>query len=399
MKDFRPRLQRRFQRQQHFAKRYSPLYSRLFGLVGQWLERKPGLDAVADWLVEVSCQRSSFEVPLLLLAALHRDILTGEAATADLACYYPTAGGNRLAEGKDLERLLRNSIIKRQDVLANFIATATVQTNEVARGLCWLMPALWTGWRSFHLVELGAAAGLNLAADEQQYCLYKAGQGREPSVALCDLGRGRYGCFSVACVEDFFIPGPLVLTPMAKINILSRTGCDLAPCLLGSKAEERNLAAFVWGDQLERLQGLYNGIAALRALATEGRPIRLVSAHLPDDLDVFLHEDLAIADDAPVVLFNTYISTYLEDRGASLCPRLAAWARQKKQPLLWLQWETDWQGQARGLCPPEFGQVAWTADLWQEGRHYHWHLAWVHPHGTSVHWLPGAHAWLKFWQS
>lgn len=398
MKDFRLRLQRRFQRQQHFAATYSPLYSRLFGLIGQWLARTQGLDAVADWLVEVSCGRPTFEVPLLLLAGLHRDVLAGETATADLASYYPTAGGKSSPQAKELADLLRNSIVNRQDILANFIATATVQTNETARGLCWLMPALCTGWRAFHLVELGAAAGLNLAADEHRYRLCKARQHGESNTGSRDLGKGRYGNFFVVCAGDTPSYDSLAAMPMAGINILSRTGCDLAPCLLRNKTDERNLAAFVWGDQPLRLQGLYDGIAALRALAAEDRPIRLVPANLPDDLDVFLHESLAIADNAPVVLFNSYMSTYLDDRGASLRPRLAAWAGQKKQPLLWLQWETDWKGLDRGVYPPKFGQLAWTADLWQGGRHYHWHLAWVHPHGASVHWLPDAHAWMKFWQ-
>ena len=62
--------------------------------------------------------------------------------------------------------------------------------------------------------------------------------------------------------------------------------------------------------------------------------------------------------------------------------------------MLWLQWETLWQGPR----PPEFGWPGWTADLWQQGDHRHWQLAWVQPHGARVQWLPGLADWARFWR-
>ncbi|MFQ5436798.1 MAG: DUF2332 family protein, partial [Anaerolineae bacterium] len=63
------------------------------------------------------------------------------------------------------------AIWARRAALAPFLQTATVQTNETGRGLAWLLPLLYTGWEGAHLVDLGASAGLNLAADGRHYQL------------------------------------------------------------------------------------------------------------------------------------------------------------------------------------------------------------------------------------
>ena len=86
---------------------------------------------------------------------------------------------------------------------------------------------------------------------------------------------------------------------------------------------------------------------------------------------------------------------YLPDRGRGLAPLVARWARAQPHPVLWLQWE-----HLRGDHAPKVpvpGWLAWQADLWQNGRHGHWHLAWVHPHGSRVCWLPALTSWRDFW--
>ena len=62
--------------------------------------------------------------------------------------------------------------------------------------------------------------------------------------------------------------------------------------------------------------------------------------------------------------------------------------------MLWLQWEPLRQGAE----PPHLGWLAWTADLWLDGRHVRWQLAWVQPHGTRLLWLPGMADWTSFWR-
>ena len=84
--DLRRQLEARFREQQQFADGYSPLYAHLFGIVADWLagERE---DALVAWLLRAAADRAPFDVTLLLLAALHRDVLAGEPAVAAIAPY------------------------------------------------------------------------------------------------------------------------------------------------------------------------------------------------------------------------------------------------------------------------------------------------------------------------
>jgi hypothetical protein len=138
---------------------------------------------------------------------------------------------------------------------------------------------------------------------------------------------------------------------------------------------------------------LRQGIAALHRVNRTKVPVELHRAVLPDHLSRFLEQRISPLTDAPIVFYNTYLTTYLHDKGASLRPQMAAWAVRQPQPVLWLQWETLWQGPK----PPDFGWVGWTADLWQDGRHQQWQLAWAHPHGTGFLWLPDMADWAGFW--
>lgn len=74
----RLRLFQRFRQQQRFAADSSPLTACLCEVIAQWLYKPRGKDELADWLVAVTCNCSTMAVPMLLLAALHRSILTDE---------------------------------------------------------------------------------------------------------------------------------------------------------------------------------------------------------------------------------------------------------------------------------------------------------------------------------
>ena len=382
--DRRHRLARRFARQRDFSAAASPLSARLCDLVSAWLTGVPG-DSLGDWLVDATLDRASFEVPMLLLAGLHRDVLVEAPEMADLRRYFPTVGGRRPPNDPQLAPILRAAILARKTELAHFLGTATVQTNETARGLSWLLPTCSPGWPAVHLVDLGASAGLNLVADQR--CFHLIGAGAKPSHP--PLGCGVPVDFTIDCDGPPCSPPPHPL-PV----ILSRTGCDLAPFALDTPQAEQTLAAFVWGDQTRRLAMLRGGIAALHLVNRGPAPVRLHAADLPADLASFLDTHCRRPDGDPFVVFNTYLSAYLTDKGASLRPLLEAWAERQSRPILWLQWEPLWQGDA----PPNLGWLAWTADLWHSGRHARWHLAWVHPHGTRLVWLSGLAEWTAFWR-
>ncbi|WP_310600846.1 DUF2332 domain-containing protein [Desulfobulbus sp.] len=382
--DLRVRLGRRFRKQQEFSAGYSPLYSRLFGLVADWLAADPGDDPLADWLVQAGAGRSSFDVPLLLLAGLHRDILNGRPETAELAHYYPTLQGTRFIDD-GLALCLRAAVAARQKALAEFIATARVQTNETARGLCWLLPASMTGWPALHLVDLGASAGLNLVADRRHFRVIDGSEGH----TLLELGSDVPPQFTVRS-EGMPMPPLQAVCPAIR----SRIGCDLTPLILNAPVEEQTLAAFVWGDHPERLRQLRAGIAALHSVNRSQSPVSLFKADLPVDLPPFLADRVDRLTGSPVILYNTYLTAYLADKGAALRSIVEAWASQHPWPVLWLQWEPLRDGPA----PPEFGWLGWTADLWEDGQHRHWHLAWAHPHGTRIAWMPAMADWLACWR-
>lgn len=394
MPTFRERLAYRCARQVAFARDYSPLYAALFATVGAWCEKRPS-DPVVRWLVEAGRGRSAFDVGLLLLAGLHRDVLLGEAAVADLAAFYPSVGGQRAPQtavgqvDPALAAALHAAILARREPLAAFIRTATVQTNETGRGLIWLLPLTLARYRPLHLVDLGASAGLNLVAERRAFRLTTTAAAT-PSI---DLGQGEPPQFQVACqlgpeTEEVRQQLGAISSLTGVPTLLSRSGCDLHPFRLETAVDEQTLASFIWADQVVRLQRLREGIAAFKAAQQSAVPVRLYPAALPGSLRPFL--DTALAPDGhPVLLYNTYITMYLAERGAGLRREVVRWAEQQRRPVLWLQWEPP---QHLGLdegAAPELGWLAWTADLWHAGTHRQWLLGWTHPHGQRMRLLPG----------
>jgi hypothetical protein len=233
-------------------------------------------------------------------------------------------------------------------------------------------------------MDLGCSAGLNLVADRRHYRL----QEENASHSGFSIGHGRPEQFILNWAGDFVSPGRLLL-PL----VLSRTGCDIHPFHLGNEQDEQTLASFVWGDQVRRLEMLRQGVAALKEARSTGAPVKIVSANLPDDLPTLLARYSPPGSKGPVVIYNTYLTPYLDQKGSALGRFLEQYARSQAQPVLWMQWEPSHQGSA----PPVLGWLGWSADLWINGQRHHWLLGWVHPHGSAVQWLPGLAQWAEFW--
>lgn len=387
----RLRLAVKFRDQEAFSRNYSPLYSRLFGVVAGWLE---GLDSdslgeeLAAWLVEAAGSRRSLEVTLLLAAGLHRDVLSGEAGVAALSRFYPSAGGDAPLDSADFEPALSQAILAQGDTLAGIIRSGRVQTNETGRGLCWLLPLLFTGWPTVRLVDLGASAGLNLVAEQRAYRLVDAVSG----AALFDLGLGDPVQFQTRCHGP--APNLAGVDGRTAPRIAGRDGCDLAPFRLDDEQDELTLMSFVWGDQLDRLARLKEGIAALKRANQSDTPVQLHQADLPDDLSHFLHMVLAKGDpEAPVVIYNTWMTSYLKDNGDSLGYHIDHWAAGQSRPVLWLQWEPARDGSE----PPYPDWCDWAAEIWHGPERRRWRLGWVHPHGAQAQLGKGFEKWRRFW--
>lgn len=382
----RLRLQQRFCQQQRFAAESSPLTACLCGIVAQWLDCSSGEDELATWLTVSTTSCASMAVPMLLMAALHQAILEGDPVCARLAEYFPSVGGRRPVNAEALRPLLRQVLLACRERLSRALADSAVQTNETGRGLCWLLPVLYTGWSAMHLVDLGCSAGLNLVADQRRYRLC----GHFPDGQEVYIGMGAGEEFVIPCRGD-------VLTPQQTVvpRILSRLGCDRQPLLLESKTDEPRLISYVWGDQVQRLLMLRQGIEALRCMERAGSPVQLFVADLPAGLDAFLEARLPRANTAPVVVYNTYLTSYLACKGRDLEQQMEAWATRQTVPVLWLQWEPLRQQQP----PHALGWLGWTADLWLQGKRHRWHLAWVHPHGAGMEGLPDFVDWHRFWRN
>jgi hypothetical protein len=351
------------------------LYSHLFGTVARWLAAPDAdRDPLVDWLLGSARGRGSLAVTLLLAAGLHRDVLAGHEDAASLARYFPTTGGDLPPGDAKFEVTLRETIMARAGVLGPFIQKAKVQTNETGRGLCWLLPLLQTGWSSVHLVDLGASAGLNLVADLRAYRLLDL----EDQNAVLDIGCGDPVQFETGFRDQVGLVDRLRDSRLPVVE--SRTGCDAEPFPLQTAEDELTLRSFIWGDQLARMERLREGIEAYRKALESPAPVRVYRCDLPQGLGSFLDRRVPTSPLSPVVIYNTYMTTYLEDKGKSMVDEIGRWAAGQGQPILWLQWEPVRDGRV----PPVDDWISWTADLWDAQGHRRWQLGWVHPHGSEA---------------
>lgn len=184
--------------------------------------------------------RPSSVLALRLLGGVHGLVLSGRAP--ELAAFYPSAGGTaESAPGSPrawaaLQQTLSEHSAEVQSWLGH-----PPQTNEVGRAA-----ALLGGLRHIaadvdlpvRLVEVGASAGLNLRAD--WFCVPgKAGNYGDPS--------------SPVVLTDGWLGDP---PPQSRVEVVERTGGDIAPVDPLTAEGRLKLTAYVWPDQTERLRRL-----------------------------------------------------------------------------------------------------------------------------------------------
>ena len=195
---------------------------------------------VADVLRGHLDTRPSSVLALRLLGGAHALALAGRAP--ELARWYPSAGGIIDAQPGSPRAwaALRATLARQRDEIREWLDSPP-QTNEVGRAAALIGGLLHLTARAalpVRLVEVGASAGLNLRAD-----------------LFCVPGdSGRYG--------DPL--SPVVLThgwqgaapPAGAIEVISRTGGDLAPIDPATARGRLILTAYVWPDQADRLTRL-----------------------------------------------------------------------------------------------------------------------------------------------
>lgn len=189
----------------------------------------------------------SYEAPLLLLAALHREALSGRAPA--LARTLPSCGGREPGAGEAAIEFLRAAPAEFFDAFAD----ERLQTNEPARASAWLLPAcaaFLPRGTPFHLVELGASAGLLLVGD---YLPRSTTLSTSEGLPAEEPPRWRDSPYPV----------------------LSRHGLDARPRRVGEPSDLLWLKACVWPHDLERLERLDHAAALFAALERESNGPRL----------------------------------------------------------------------------------------------------------------------------
>ena len=154
----------------------------------------------------------------------------------DLGRFYP----NFTDEPFDLDGIdgpFTDFVLENSTELIALGNSRLTQTNECRRCVA-LLPGVWvTPATTFHLVDFGASAGLNLYLDRYRYRWGDQQWGRASPVVLETENRGR----------------PMELR---EVEVLSRTGLDLNPLDPADRDNRLWLEALIWPEHDDRRRRL-----------------------------------------------------------------------------------------------------------------------------------------------
>jgi hypothetical protein len=239
-----------------------------------------------------------------------------------------------------------------RDWLTRFVAEHPVQTNEVQR--CWgLLPGFLNvaDGRPLDLVELGPSAGLNLFWDRYRYRYGEQTWGRRDA-PLELSGEAEGG------------PPPELFSRRATVR--RRTGIDRRPVDVTTDHGARVLEAFVWADQVDRLERVRRAIEIART-----DPPRLMAGDFVEVLPGLLAErDL----DALTVVFHSASLMYLREDDRALVESALEQEGQRGS-LAWVSYE---------YVASEAMGFALDVQTWPGERR---RLARLHGHGNSLEWI------------
>lgn len=281
---------------------------------------------------------------LRLMGAVHRIVLRGDSP--ELAGQYPSAGG----EPRNPWPAFLDTVRVYADALRRLVDDP-VQTNEPARCAGLLGGFLEIARRAglpLRLLEVGASAGLNLRFDSYRY----------------ELGDERWGPADSGVVLKSRLSGRPPLD--GSVRVVARAGCDAQPVDPRSQEGRLTLTAYVWADQVERLERLR---AALTVAGRVDAPVE--RAHAAEWIEERLAQP---AGGAVTVVFHSIVMQYLT---AAERERFERALRGAREPLAWLRME------------PEGERLAsLRLTLWPAGDELL--LARVGFHGDPVEWLARA---------
>lgn len=324
----------------------SPFTARLCRLLGERLDRSSEAGRrVLEWPGDPSGGADA--LALRLCGGLHALVRSGDAP-ALAACYPPSPE----AEDERLWDALSGAL--RRPELASWLDGAP-QTNEVGRSavlMSGLLVLAEVSDKPLELLEVGASAGLNLNLDLYSY----------------DLGGLQAGdaISAVRLAPEWKGSAP----PRARVQIVSRRGVDLSP--VDPRRDGEKLLAYVWPDQGERLARLEAAIAIAsrdppeveQGEAAEWTERRLAEPQREGTTRVLLHS----------VAFQ-YFPADTQARVAAAAEQ-AGRAATAARPFAWLRYE----------MVPGDPRYSLRLRAWPGGEDRL--LAWCHPHGSEISWLP-----------
>jgi hypothetical protein len=232
------------------------------------------------------------------------------------------------------------------------------QTNEIGRSAVLLggfaQISRETGL-PLALLEIGASAGLNLRWDRYRFELGLNSWGdRASPVRITSQWRGS--------------PPALAET----IDVAERAGCDEAPLDPRSDADRRNLLAYCWPEQRERVDRLR---AALELTSSDDLTIERA------DAAQWLEKQLALArPGVATIVYHSIVWQYMPEatqKAARAAIEQAGAQATASAPLAWLALEFEAQGHA-----PELTLTQWPGGARRR-------LAKAHPHGAHADWSLG----------
>ncbi len=197
--------------------------------------------------------RLSSVLALRLLGGVHALALSGQAP--ELAAFYPSCGGSPESEpGSPMAWAALRRVLAEQGETVRAWLDWPPQTNEVGRAAA-LLGALRHVAAAvslpIRLAEVGASAGLNLRADHFFVSGPAGSQGDPKSPVVLSHG---------------WLGDPL---PPSQIEVVERTGGDLAPIDPLTDKGRLTLTAYVWPDQADRLSRLRGAFEIARQVPAE----------------------------------------------------------------------------------------------------------------------------------
>lgn len=294
-------------------------------------------------------------LPLRMAGGLHHLLLSGEDDR--LARVY----SGQITDQGQIDRLVCELVEIFDHRLLPWL-DGPPQTNEAGRSASLMAGLLWVANHAaprLDLFELGASAGVNTMLDRYHFRLGETQVGPAKSPMR---------------IEPEWRGEGSPPAPPPGFDILSVSGCDIAPIDLSDPASALRLKAYVWPDAPARMARIDSAIG----LASESPP------HVvKQDAGAFVEEMLARpqAQGTTRAMFHSIMWQYLPgDTQTAITARFEAAGAQAtpERPLAWVALETD----------PETFRHELKVRLWDGGAHRGEAqlLAFAHPHGAWVEW-------------